>query len=303
MMKVAVTGATGFIGRALCAKLEQEGAEVLRLVRRPAGLRNELVWSAQDGIAIKDLDQLEGCDAVVHLAGENIAGGLRWTTKKKARIKQSRVQGTQNLVASLGGLRIPPRTFLCASAIGIYGDRGEEILTETSPPGLRGFLVEVAQAWEGAAAQAKAFAERVGYLRFGLVIGLEGGALAQTLPLFKWGLGGSLGHGRQWWSWISLDDVVGGILHVLRSSSLVGPVNFTAPTPVRNYEFTRTLAKVLHRPTCLPAPAIALKLLMGEMAEELLLASTRVLPHQLQASGYAFKHSTLIDCLHELLSR
>ncbi len=299
-MRIAVTGATGFIGRALCAQLQSDGAEVVRLVRRPTGKGNELAWSAEEGL--REPHKLEGCEAVVHLAGESIAGGLRWTAEKKARIMQSRVQGTRNLIANLARLRTPPRAFLCASAIGIYGDRGEEILTEASPIGSRGFLVEVARAWEEAAAQAKVFAERVVHLRIGLVLGLEGGALPQMLPLFKWGLGGPLGSGRQWWSWISLEDVVGGITHALQHPEIVGAVNFTAPTPVTNSEFTRTLAQALRRPACLPAPAFALKLLMGEMAEELLLASTRVLPQQLQSSGYAFKHSSLRECLSALLA-
>ncbi len=298
-MRIAMTGATGFIGRAVAAALEEQHAEVLRLVRRTTGAANELAWSVEEGVS--DVSRLEGCDAVVHLAGESIAGSLRWTSAKKERIRTSRIQGTRNLVESLRRLERPPRVFLCASAIGYYGNRGEELLTEESTPGSRGFLVEVAREWEAAAQKATELGTRVVNLRFGIVLGREGGALAQMLPIFRAGLGGRLGSGQQWWSWISIRDVVGGILHTLSHDELQGPVNFTAPEPVRNAEFTRLLARALHRPAFFHAPGFILRLLMGEMAEEMLLASSRVIPVRLQTTNYAFVHPTLDVALSDLL--
>ncbi|MGC8741513.1 MAG: TIGR01777 family oxidoreductase [Candidatus Sumerlaeaceae bacterium] len=298
-MRVAITGATGFIGRALATALEQQGVKVWRLVRRPSGAPNEVAWSVEQGV--REPAKVEGCDAVIHLAGESIAGGLRWSAAKKARIRESRVRGTERLVESLRQLAQPPQTLLCASAIGYYGDRGEEILTETSAPGPKGFLVQVAREWEAAALEASTFGARVVNLRFGIVLGQEGGALPQMLPLFRCGLGGRLGSGRQWWSWISIRDVVGGILHALVHRELQGPVNFTAPAPVRNVEFTRELARSLRRPAFFAAPAFALRLIMGQMAEEMLLASTRVLPEKLQATSYRFVHPSLDVALAELL--
>lgn len=298
-MRIAMTGATGFIGRAVAAALEEQHAEVLRLVRRTTGAANELAWSVEEGVS--DVSRLEGCDAVVHLAGESIAGSLRWTSAKKERIRTSRIQGTRNLVDSLRRLERPPRVFLCASAIGYYGNRGEELLTEESAPGSRGFLVEVAREWEAAAQKATELGTRVVNLRFGVVLGREGGALAQMLPIFRAGLGGRLGSGQQWWSWISIRDVVGGILHALFHDELQGPVNFTSPEPVRNAEFTRLLARALHRPAFFHAPGFILQLLMGEMAEEMLLASSRVIPVRLQTTNYAFVHPTLDVALSDLL--
>lgn len=298
-MRIAMTGATGFIGRAVAAALEEQHAEVLRLVRRTTGAANELAWSVEEGVS--DVSRLEGCDAVVHLAGESIAGSLRWTSAKKERIRTSRIQGTRNLVDSLRRLERPPRVFLCASAIGYYGNRGEELLTEESAPGSRGFLVEVAREWEAAAQKATELGTRVVNLRFGIVLGREGGALAQMLPIFRAGLGGRLGSGQQWWSWISIRDVVGGILHALFHDELQGPVNFTSPEPVRNAEFTRLLARALHRPAFFHAPGFILQLLMGEMAEEMLLASSRVIPARLQTTNYAFVHPTLDVALSDLL--
>ena len=227
---------------------------------------------------------------MVHLAGENIVG--RWTAEKKRKILDSRVQGTRLLAENAAGLSEKPRAMICASAIGYYGDRGNELLREESEPG-EAFLSEVVEAWEAAADPAREADIRVANLRFGIVLSPEGGALGTTLPLFKIGGGGKLGSGRQWWSWVTLDDVVGALVHALENDAVEGAVNVAAPNPMTNAEYTKVLGNVLERPTLVPAPAPALRAVLGEVADELLLASARVEPTKLKETGYDFRHPEL----------
>jgi uncharacterized protein (TIGR01777 family) len=286
------------MGSALVPTLIAGGHAVTRLVRStPRPGQAEIPWNP----AARSIGTpaLEGLDAVVHLAGDNIASG-RWTAAKKASIRNSRVQGTTVLCEALAQLVKPPNVLLSASAIGYYGDRGETILREESPPG-RGFLAEVCQAWEAATAPAAQRGIRVVHLRFGMVLSPAGGALAKMLTPFRLGLGGVIGTGKQYMSWIALDDVLGAIHHALNTEALQGPVNVVAPSAVTNREFTMTLGKVLRRPTRFPLPAFAARLMFGEMADALLLASTRVVPARLVASEYTFRHAALAEALQHLL--
>jgi uncharacterized protein len=297
-MNILVTGASGLVGTALVSSLTSGGYEVTRLVRRqPNAEEKAIYW---DPIAGRiDARALESVEAVVHLAGENIAE--RWTAAKKAMIRDSRVKGTQLLSETLAGLSSPPKVLVSASAIGYYGDRGEEPLTDDSAPG-RGFLAQVCQAWEAVTEPARAHGIRVVQLRLGVVLSAAGGALAKMLPPFRLGLGGILGSGQQYISWIALDDVVGSIQHAIVTDSLQGPTNAVAPRAVTNREFTKTLGKVLGRPTAIPLPAFAARLMFGEMADELLLASARVQPAKLLASGYEFRRPELEAALQHLLA-
>ncbi len=298
-MRIAITGASGLVGRALGERLASEGHTVLRLVRRDAtDADTEVAWDPTGGSV--DQSGLEGLDAFVHLAGESVAGG-RWTEARKARIRDSRVLGTRTITEALAQLQSPPSVLVSASAIGIYGDRGDHPLTEEDPPGA-GFLADTARLWEGAAAPAVAAGIRTVFARFGIVLSAEGGALAKMVPPFKLGLGGRFGSGRQYWSWVALDDVVGAILHAMQQQDLEGPVNVTAPEPVTNAEFTRTLGRVLGRPTLFPVPAFAARLALGEMADEMLLASQRVLPTRLTTTGYAFRQAGLEGALRDALA-
>jgi uncharacterized protein (TIGR01777 family) len=293
-MRVLVSGASGLIGSALAPALEAAGHSVVRLVRRnPAA--NEMRWDPGGGIETRTL---EGCDAVVHLAGESIAG--RWTAQKQARIRDSRVQGTGTLAAALAGSAPPPKVMVCASAIGIYGDRGDEVLREESAPG-SDFLAQVTQQWEAATEPAARAGTRVVPLRFGVVLSRRGGALAQMLPPFRMGAGGRIGSGRQWMSWITLEDVLGLIQHALVTDSLRGPVNAVAPNPVTNSEFTGALGEALRRPTVFPLPAFMVRLIFGEMGEALLLSSQRVDCGKLVASGFRFRYPELKPALEAIL--
>ena len=294
MRTVAVTGASGLIGTALTAALEKRGDRVVPIGRRPTD--GGVVWDP--GARQIDETTLDDIDAVVHLAGERIDG--RWTATKKRRILDSRVEGTEVLAGALANLDHPPAVVVSASAIGFYGDRGDEELTEDSQPGT-GFLAEVCERWEAAAAPIASPDTRLVLARTGIVCTPDGGALGRMLALTRLGLGGRLGNGRQWWSWITLEDEVRALLHLL-DTPVAGPVNLVAPGTCRNAEFVRTLARALRRPAVLPAPALALRAALGEMANGLLLASARVQPVGLEDSGFSFRSPDLTSAIAELLS-
>ena len=298
-LRIAITGASGLVGRALAAFLSTGGHTVLPLVRRPAQA-GEIGWSPDTPV---DPAALEGADAVIHLAGENIAAG-RWTAARRARIRNSRLRGTTSLADAIARLRRPLRVLVSAAAIGIYGDRGDELLDDDSSPGPPGrFLGDLCREWEGATEPARRAGVRVALPRFGAVLSPAGGALAKLLPVFRAGLGGPVGGGRQWMSWLSVEDAVGAVHHAIFTDSLDGHFNAVAPAPVTNAEFTRTLGRVLGRPAVLPVPAVALRALFGAMANETVLPSTRVVPSALLASGYAFRHAALEDALRFELGR
>jgi len=299
-MKVLVTGSTGLVGSALVSCLAGGGHNVTRMVRaKKIRGKDEVGWDPAAGVI--DSAGLEGLDAVVHLAGESISSG-RWTTEKKAKIRDSRVSGTRLLAETLSRLAKPPKVFVSASAIGYYGDRGAETLVEDSGPGT-GFLAEVCRAWEAAAEPAARSGIRVVHPRIGVVLGRDGGALKMMLLPFKMGIGGKIGSGEQYMSWIALDELIGVIRHLLITDTLTGAVNAVAPRPVTNLEFTKSLGRVLSRPTVMPLPAFAATLALGEMAEELLLGSARVEPLRLLASGYKFRHPELEEALRHVLRK
>ena len=280
-MKILVSGASGLVGSSLCARLAEDAHDVTRLVRRSADGPGEVAWNPAEGQL--DAGAISGTEAVVHLAGENIAAG-RWNDALKRRILESRTQGTGLIAKTLAGLEAPPKVLVSASAIGYYGDRGVEELHEDSAPG-EGYLSEVCQAWEAAAQPAIDAGIRVVFLRIGVVLSPDGGALKKMLLPFKLGLAGNLGNGQQYMSWISLPDLVGVIVHALENDALSGPVNAVAPEPVTNAAYTKALGRVLRRPTIFPMPAFAAKAAFGEMADALLLASTRVIPHGTERVG------------------
>lgn len=301
-LTVAVTGATGLLGRALVALLQTGGHRVRRVTRGPAG-PEDISWDPDRGVM--DRTALDGTDAVVHLAGEPIAGG-RWTAGKRRRILESRTRGTTLVAEAIASLPNPPRVLVSASAIGIYGDRGSAILTEGVPirHGPQATFVEqVGRAWEAGVEPATHAGVRVVRARIGIVLTPAGGALAEMLAPFLAGVGGRLGSGKQYTSWIGVDDVLGAMHHAILSPALAGPVNLTAPEPVTNAEFTRVLAHVLGRPAIFPVPAAVLRLLFGDLADELLLASARVLPSKLQESHYSFRHTGLEAALRHVLGR
>ena len=298
-MKILVTGSTGLVGSALVPKLKASGHEVIRAVRRPTEKPGEVFWNPESG----DVDpaRLSGIDAAISLAGENIFG--RWTEEKKTRIRDSRVVGTRLLADTMAQMEPKPRLLVIASAIGFYGDRGAETLNEDSTAG-NGFLVDVCRDNEAATASAADSGIRVVKLRIGVVLSAKGGALEKMLTPFKLGVGGKIAGGDQYMSWIALDDVVGIVEYALANESLSGPINLVAPNAVTNLEFTKTLGKVLSRPTIFPVPALGLELMFGkEMAEETLLASTRVEPKRLIESGYSFKYPTLDGALRHVLDK
>jgi uncharacterized protein (TIGR01777 family) len=302
-MNILVTGSTGLIGSALVPFLTTGGHGVTRLTRSKPGSKPKLgeahaYWNPN---ARKiDISSLEGHDAVVHLAGENIAG--IWTKEKKNKIRKSRVNGTRFLSKSLAEIEKPPRVLVCASAIGYYGNRGDEILREESAPGT-GFLAEVSREWEAAAEPAIQKGIRVVHLRFGIVLSPKGGALKTMLLPFRMGVGGRMGSGKQYWSWVAIDDAIGAIYHAIIKTEIQGPVNVVSPNPVTNREFTETLGRVLGRPTLLHVPEFAIRLLLGEMADEMLLASTRAKPEKLLATGYVFRYPELESALRYLLGK
>ena len=294
--KIAVSGATGLVGSELINSLKLSGHSTLSLSRRKDGV-GSILWDPAKGVTPSEA--LEGIDAVVHLAGENIAGS-RWTAAVKERIRSSRVDGTRNLVKSLALLKSPPKTLVCASAIGFYGHRGEERLNEMSSVG-SGYLADVCKAWEAEALEAEKIGIRVVRLRIGVVLSKKGGALAKMLLPFKLGVGGIIGSGKQYWSWIGLNDLVRIISFCVDNEAVSGPVNAVSPNSMTNYDFTKAVGTVLHRPTIFPMPAFAAKLALGEMADDLLLSSIRVEPGRLQSLGFQFAQPDLISCLkHEL---
>lgn len=296
-MDVLVSGSRGLIGSALISTLTSEGHRVIRLSRSGSAGDGAVRWDPSEGAI--DAGSLEGIDAVVHLAGETVQG--RWTSAKKARIRDSRVLGTRLLAETLAGLPAPPRVMVSASASGYYGDRGNELLREESAPGTN-FLAGVCQEWEAAASPAREAGVRVVHPRFGIVLSPEGGALEATLPIFKLGGGGRIGGGRQYWPWVAMDDVVGAVLHALKTESLEGPVNLAVPDPPTNAEYTRTLGRVLNRPTIFLLPAPAARVMLGQVAE-LLLASQRIEPARLEETGYEFRYPELEGALRHLLGR
>jgi uncharacterized protein (TIGR01777 family) len=299
-MKVLISGGSGLVGGALTGALRADGHSVCHLVR-PGGKAapDDVQWNPLS--ALVDVPAMEGFDAVVNLNGASIADG-RWTPKRKTILRGSRVDSTRVLVDALSHLRQPPRVFVCASATGYYGNRGDEVLTETSSYG-NDFLAILCRAWEGEAARAASSGIRTVIMRFGIVLSADGGALPRMLTPFKCGAGGRLGSGKQWMSWIALEDVVRVLRAAIDDARWNGPVNLVSPEPVRNSEFTRVLASVLHRPAIFPAPALALRLALGEMADALLLSSQRVLPECLQQYSFAFRYENLEAALHAVLAK
>lgn len=296
-MKVAVSGASGLIGSALLPALEGSGHEVIRLVRRKPEGSNEIAWNPEDGSI--DVDGLQGVDAVVNLSGATI--GRRWTEQRKAEILESRVSSTSLLARTIAELEPRPSVLVCAGGVGIYGDRDDEILTEESTIG-SGFLADVGTAWEAAAEPARAAGIRVVNFRQGIALSRDGGALERLLTPFKLGVGGRVGSGKQWWSWVSLDDLVAAYRFALESD-LAGPVNLVAPNPAANVQFVKALGRALHRPTVFPLPTFAVKAAFGEMGEHVLLESQRVLPARLLDAGFAFSYPDLESALEHALEK
>lgn len=298
-MKILISGSHGLVGQALIKGLVEDGHEVCPLVRRERAVGScEVNWHPER----RSIDQqhLEGFQAVVHLAGESIASG-RWTDAKKRAIRDSRVVGTTILSDALAGLSSPPKAFISASAIGFYGNRHDELLTEQSGPG-KDFLADVCKEWEAATLPAKEKGIRVVLSRFGIILDSEGGALAKMLPPFRMGVGGKMGDGKQWMSWIALDDVTGALRFALNNESLSGPVNLVAPQPVTNAEFTKALGEALGRPSLFPLPSFAARLAFGEMADALLLTSQKVAPQVLEQANFKFKYPSLDQALTKVLA-
>lgn len=295
--RILVSGVSGPIGAALLPSLNARGYKVTRLVRGSPSGEEQVAWDPVQPLPPRSVSSFE---AVIHLAGETVVG--RWTEAKKNRILNSRVLGTRHLAEALAQAPQRPRVLISASAIGYYGDRGDEILDETTPSG-KGFLPEVCRQWEAATQPATQAGIRTAQMRIGVVLSREGGALRKMLLPFRMGVGGNMGTGRQWWSWIHVQDLVGAVHHILKSDLLQGPVNVVGPKPVTNAEFTKTLASVLSRPAIFPMPAFAARLVFGQMGEEVLLASQRVEATKLIASGYPFHYADLRKALEEILKK
>jgi uncharacterized protein len=295
-VKIAVSGASGFLGSALVPALASAGHDVLRLVRRPPAGSDEIEWDPASGSI--DAAALVGVEAIVNVSGANI--GRRWTDERKQEILDSRVDTTALLAVTAAALEPRPRVLVCAGGAGIYGDRGDEVLTEESSLGA-GFLAEVGQAWEAAAEPAREAGIRVVNFRQGIVLAKEEGALARMLTPFRLGVGGRIGSGKQWWSWIALDDLVGAYLFVLEREDLAGPIDLTSPNPVTNSRFTSALGDVLRRPTVLPVPAVAIRMLFGEMGDAALLQGQRALPARLLDAGFSFAYEDVERALARAL--
>lgn len=297
-MKVLVSGSSGFIGSALIPYLQDKGFDVSRLIRKKIQSQIDIFWDPENGIL--ERESVEGFDVIINLCGENIVG--RWTQKKKNRIKTSRVNTASLISKTISELTNPPKLFISASAVGFYGNRGDEVLNEKSAIG-KGFLAEVSNEWETAAKVNVNSGTRVVLLRSGLVLGKSGGALKQMLTPFKLGLGGMLGDGKQYWSWIALDDTLGSIFHIVNTDSIQGPVNIVAPDPVTNKEFVHILSEVLKRPALFHMPCFIVRSIFGEMADDGLLSSTRVYPAKLTESGYKFNYHDLKKALNDIVYR
>lgn len=300
-MKILISGASGLVGTHLIPTLKAKNHEIYRLVRKTPEGGDEIRWDSEKGFSETERAKLENFDAVVHLAGDNVASE-NWSEEKKRKIRDSRVLGTRVLVDALKSLKNPPRIFVSASAIGFYGNREDEILTEDSARG-EGFLPEVCDAWEMESEKAEEFGARVVMPRIGVVLAKDGGALEKMLTPFKFGVGGRVGSGKQWMSWITLEDLIGIIHFALENEKLSGVVNATAPNPATNAEFTKTFGKVLHRPAILPVPEFAVKLMFGEMGETLLLQGARVLPERLLENGFEFKFPNLEEAMKSVLDK
>ncbi len=307
-MRILMSGSSGMVGRGLAENFREGDFEVFRLLRHtPDGEKNReaeqgkgwLKWNPYGEKAVEKPGLLEGFDAVVHLSGENLTSG-RWTDERKQAFRDSRVIPTRALAGLLAGRCEKPKVLVCASATGWYGERGDEVLTEDSAAG-KGYLPELCRDWEAAAEEAERAGIRVVHLRFGVILSRDGGALKKMLPVFRAGMGGRLGSGRQWMSWVTLADVVAAIRFAIEDAALGGPVNVTSPHPVTNAEFTRTMGEVLRRPTLFPVPAFALRMLFGEMADATILSSARVVPQRLMEAGFRFQHPRLAEALQAVL--
>ncbi len=297
-MRVLITGASGLIGKALQTSFAEKGYEMLLASRNAPTDDQHIQWSIEDGFT--EPERLEGIDVVVHLAGENVSG-LRWTDEKKKAIRDSRVLGTRNVVEAISKLKSKPKVLIASSAIGFYGERGDDEVTESSSPG-DNFLAEVTKAWETESRRAEDAGIRTVLLRTGIVLSKDGGALATMLTPFKLGVGGVVGSGKQWMSWISLDDVVAIVNYAIENENVRGAINAVSPNPVTNEEFTKTLGEVLYRPTFIPLPGFAVGMIFGEMGEVLLLASTKVAPKRLEDAGFEFKYPELKAAIEHALS-
>ncbi len=297
-MRILITGSTGLLGTELQRSFTEKGYELLLASRKEPKDEHHIQWSIDEGFT--DPEKLEGIDVVVHLAGENVSG-LRWTDEKKKAIRDSRVLGTRNVVDAISKLKNKPKVFVASSAIGFYGERGDEEVTESSAAG-DNFLAEVCKEWEAESRRAEDAGIRTVLLRTGIVLSKDGGALATMLTPFKLGVGGVVGSGKQWMSWISLEDEIAIINYVIENENIRGAVNAVSPNPVTNHDFTKTLGEVLYRPTFLPLPEFAVSMIFGEMGDALLLASTKVLPKRLEDAGFEFKYPDLKEAIEKAVS-